>query len=136
LTFDNVDFLQRIERPPVAELLGWKLLHVERGFVRVSFTAREEFYNPEGVVQGGIIAAMLDDAMGPAGFTVLESGQFAPTLELKVNFMRPARAGTLIGEGRVEHQTKSVVFLSGRLTDEQGTLIATASATARVRTAN
>ena len=41
----------------------------------------------------GSLAAMLDDAMGPALFTLLGADQFAPTIEIKVNFLRPTRAG-------------------------------------------
>lgn len=118
--------------PPSAALLGWSPSVIEPGHVVVRYQAREDFYNPIGVVQGGFLAAMLDDAMGPALFTLLEEGQFAPTLELKVSFLRPARAGTLVAEGRVLHRTKSVAFLEGSLTAEDGTPIATATATARI----
>jgi len=123
----------RTPLPPAAALLGWKPLSLEPGHVRVRYTAREEFYNPQGNVQGGFLAAMLDDAMGPALFTLLPADQFAPTLELKVSFLRPARAGTLVAEGRVRHRTRSVAFLEGSLSDEDGNLLATASATARIR---
>ena len=121
--------------PPAAALLAWKALSIEPGHVRVQYTAREEFYNPMGSVQGGFLAAMLDDAMGPAAFTLLEEGQFAPTVELKVNFLRPARAGTLIAEGRVVHRARRVVFMEGTLGTEDGTIVATATATAVINTA-
>lgn len=118
--------------PPAAALLGWQALSIEPGWVRVQFTAREEFYNPMGSVQGGFLAAMLDDAMGPALFTLLEVGPPAPTIEMKVNFLRPAAAGVIIGEGRVVHLTRSIAFLEGTLSSEDGALIATATATARL----
>ena len=75
---------------------------------------------------------MNDDAMGPAAFTSLEPGQFAPTLELKVNFYRPVSAGTIIAEGRVVHRTRRVLFLEGCLFGPDGELAAGATATARV----
>ena len=133
----NIDVLQAVARgeaplPPAAELLGWKPLSLEPGHVRVQYTARPEWYNPQGSVQGGFIAAMLDDAMGPAAFTSLEPGQFAPTLELKVNFYRPVLAGTVIAEGRVLHRTRRILFLEGRLFRVDGDLAAAATATARV----
>ena len=120
------------ELPPSAALLGWSARSIEPGHVRVQYTAREEFNNPMGVVQGGFLAAMLDDAMGPALFTLLDEGQFAPTVDLKVSFLRPARAGTLVAEGRVVHRTRSIAFLEGTLATEDGTLVATATATARI----
>ncbi len=118
--------------PPAAALLGWEALMIQPGYVRVRYTAREEFLNPLGTVQGGFLAAMLDDAMGPALFTLLEDGQFAPTLEIKVSFFRPARAGPLIAEGRVAHLGRSVAFLEGTLLAEDGATVATATATARI----
>ena len=121
-----------VETPPAAALLGWKALTLEPGHVRVRYTGRPEFGNPQGAIQGGFLAAMLDDAMGPALFTTLPAEDFAPTIEMKVNFLRPARPGPLIAEGRVVHQTRSLAFLEGALATEDGDLIATATATARV----
>ncbi len=121
-----------VETPPAAALLGWKALELEPGHVRVRYTARPEFGNPQGAIQGGFLAAMLDDAMGPALFTLLGADQFAPTIEIKVNFLRPARPGPIIAEGRVVHRTRSLAFLEGRLATEDGELIATGTATARI----
>jgi len=121
-----------VETPPAAALLGWKALSLEPGHVRVRYTAKPEFGNPRGAIQGGFLAAMLDDAMGPALFTTLAADQFAPTIEMKVNFLRPARPGPLIAEGRVVHRTRSLAFLEGTLATEEGELIATATATARI----
>ena len=54
--------------PPAASLLGFQLLEIDesKGTIRVRFTAKPEFTNPIGVVQGGFLAAMLDDTLGPA----------------------------------------------------------------------
>jgi acyl-coenzyme A thioesterase PaaI-like protein len=80
-----------VETPPAAALLGWKALLLEPGHVRVRYTARPEFGNPQGAIQGGFLAAMLDDAMGSALFTTLAAVEFAPSIEMKVIFVRPAR---------------------------------------------
>jgi uncharacterized protein (TIGR00369 family) len=122
--------------PPVAEVLGWKLLQVDpaAGTVRIQFEGKPEFLNPAGTIQGGLLAAMLDDTMGPALAAKLGPEQMAVTLELKTNFIQPGKPGILIGEGKVTSMGKSICFLEGRLTDDKGNLIATASATARVFT--
>jgi uncharacterized protein (TIGR00369 family) len=121
-----------IETPPAAALLGWKALELEPGHVRVRYTARPEFGNPQGAIQGGFLAAMLDDAMGPALLTLLAANQFAPTIEIKVSFLRPARPGPIIAEGRVVHRTRSLAFLEGTLATDEGDLIAMGTATARI----
>ena len=120
--------------PPAAVTLGFKLLDIDptQGTIRVQFEARPEFLNPMGVVQGGFLAAMLDDTLGPALVCTLPPGQFAPTIELKVNFIKPAAQGILIGEGRVVSRGGTIAFLAGELRTAAGELVATATATARI----
>ena len=120
--------------PPAAALLGFELLAIDesKGTIRIRFTARPEFANPIGVVQGGFLAAMLDDTLGPALVATLPPDQFAPTLDLKVSFLRPARPGRLVGRGRVVHRGGTIAFLEGSLSDADGQVVATASATARI----
>ena len=125
----------RAEPPPAAVLLGWELLSVDpdEGTIEVAFTATEQFLNPVGVVQGGLLAAMLDDTLGPALVATLGPGEFAPTTNLQVQFLRPARPGRLVGRGRIVRRASGVGFLAGELVDESGDVVATATATAVVR---
>ena len=67
----------------------------DAGTIEVAFTASDQFLNPAGVIQGGFLAAMLDDTLGPALVATLGPGQFAPTTDLHVQFLRPARPGRL-----------------------------------------
>ncbi|HKA15085.1 MAG TPA: PaaI family thioesterase [Myxococcota bacterium] len=120
--------------PPAAQVLGFELLEIDgaQGTIRVRFAARPEFANPIGAIQGGFLAAMLDDTLGSALQSTLGPDQFAPTLELKVNFVSPAKPGPLIAEGRVVARGGSIAFLAGELRTEDGALVATATATARI----
>src|SRR6202522_2313505 len=117
----------RAAPPPAAALLGWELVAIdpEAGTIEVAFTATEQFLNPVGVVQGGMLAAMLDDTLGPALVATLGPGQFAPTTDLHVQFLRPARPGRFIGRGRVVRRGKQIAFLAGELLDESGEAVAT-----------
>jgi len=125
----------RAEKPSVAELLGWELVTVDAdaGTIELAFTATDRFLNPMGVVQGGMLAAMLDDTLGPALVATLGPSQFAPTIDLHVQFLRPAHPGRLIGRGRVVRRGKQVAVLAGELLDESGEIVATAVATAQIR---
>ena len=124
----------RFPKPPCAELLGWTLLDMDEsaGTVRVGFTARPEFLNPAGFVQGGFLAAMLDDVMGPAALVMSGGWAFTSTIDMNVSFLAPARAGHLIGEGTVIQLGKTIGYLQGELRDEAGTLIARATSSARL----
>jgi uncharacterized protein (TIGR00369 family) len=125
----------RVPPPPAAVTLGWELIEVvpEQGTIEVAFDAGERFVNPAGVIQGGFLAAMLDDTLGPALVATLPEGEFAPTLDLHVQFLRPARPGRLTGRGRVVHRGREVCFLAGELIAPDGRPVAVATATARIR---
>ncbi len=123
------DFLAgRVPAPPAAELLGWRLLEIDpdHGTIRVEFQARREFLNPLGTVQGGFLAAMLDDTMGPALVATLEPDQFAPTVELKINFTRPIvrEVGPLRCEAKAIHLGSRTATAEGRIVDRAGKLYA------------
>ena len=126
--------LDGLPRPPCAELLGWEVVEARPadGWIRVRFEGRPEFLNPAGYIQGGFLAAMLDDTMGPAMFVYSEGRLFTPTIELHVSFLSPARPGPIYGEGQVVQAGKSIAFLEGKLMDLSGTLIARATASARL----
>jgi uncharacterized protein (TIGR00369 family) len=125
----------RTPLPAAAETLGWELVSIspEKGTIEVAFTATEAFVNPAGFIQGGFLAAMLDDTMGPALVACLEPGDFAPTTDLHVQFVRPARPGRLTGRGRVVRRGRDVGFLAGELLDAHGAVVAVATATVQIR---
>lgn len=125
----------RLEPPPAATTLGWELVAIDpdEGTIEVAFIADSRFVNPIGVVQGGFLAAMLDDTLGPALVATLEHGQFAPTADLHVQFLAPVKPGRLVGRGRVVKRGRDMAFLAGDLSDATGTVVAAATATAMIR---
>ena len=128
----------RCEPPPAAALLGWQLEAVdpEAGTIELSFPAGEQFLNPAGNIQGGFLAAMLDDTLGPALVATLSDGEWAPTISLNVHFVRPAKPGRLRSRGRVVRKGREIAFLAGELLDERGEVVATATASAFIRRAS
>jgi uncharacterized protein (TIGR00369 family) len=107
----------RVPLPPAALLLGRNVTAVDAaaGTIAVELAARAEFLNSAGTVQGGFLAAMLDSTLGPALRATLKRAETATTLELKVNFIRPATPGVLTGRGRVIHRGRSIAFVEGEL---------------------
>jgi uncharacterized protein (TIGR00369 family) len=121
--------------PPSSRGLGCRPLSFEpeRGFGRIEYNPGESSLNPLGGVQGGYIAAMLDDTMAFCALTGIGGGYVLPTLELKVSFLRPVRPGRLVTEGWLVHRGKTIAFLEGRMMDEDGHECARSSATALIR---
>jgi uncharacterized protein (TIGR00369 family) len=126
--------LDDIDTPPCARLLGWRVLDArpKEGWIRIGFDGKAEFCNPAGFIQGGILSAMLDDTMGPAVFVMTEGRLYTATISLTVNFMAPAKPGAIVGEAEVTQLGKTIAFVAAKLTAEDGTLLATASANARL----
>ena len=125
----------RAPPPPAAALLGWEPVAAdpEAGTIEVAFTATEQFLNLAGVIQGGLLAAMLDATLGPALIATLGPDQYAPTTDLHVQFLRPARPGRLTGRGRIVRRGQGIAFIAGELLDEYGQVVAAATATAQIR---
>jgi uncharacterized protein (TIGR00369 family) len=132
-----VTALDHLPAPPCAQLLGWRMLHARPadGWIRIGFEARPEFCNPAGFIQGGFLAAMLDDTMGPAIFTHTGGSLYSATIEMNVQYLAPARVGPIIGEGQVVQLGKSVGFVEARLLDEHEMCLARATSSVRLVTA-
>ena len=126
--------LDRLEVPPCSRLLGWRLLDArpEQGWVRIGFDGKPEFCNPAGFIQGGILTAMLDDSMGPAVFIMTEGKLYTATISMTVNFLAPAKPGPIVGEADVRQIGTTVAFVEARLTAQDGVVLATSTASARL----
>lgn len=123
-----------LPQPAAAVTLGMSITYVnsESGVLEAEFDGKKEFTNPAGNIQGGFLAAMLDDTMGPALACQLAEGEFAPTLNLNVQFFSPAKPGRLRGVGRVEKRGAGICYLSGELL-QGDRVVAKATAIAAIR---
>jgi uncharacterized protein (TIGR00369 family) len=115
--------------PPIGQLLGFRLVEVGDGRAVFEIDVDERFWNPMGTVHGGLLADVADAALGVAWATKLEEGESFTTLELKINFLRPVRKGRLTVVGFVVKHGRHVGMSECEVKDEDGRLIAKASAT-------
>ena len=65
----------RLPSPPIAELLGFRLVEAEPGHAVFEVLPDERHYNPIGVVHGGLAMTLLDSAMGCAVQTQMPPAQ-------------------------------------------------------------
>lgn len=124
-------FQNTAKRPPCSETVGMRLTAVnqEKLTACYEFEAKPEFANPTGAVQGGFIAAMMDEAMSSLAIIASNVTMNAPTLEMKVSFLRPLFVGKARAEARILKWGKSTCFIEAELFDPEGRLVAKASAT-------
>lgn len=135
MTADVVRATMARPRPGgLAALLGIMSELVEDGRVVFTLEASEHLANPFGTVHGGVLATVLDSAMGMAAMTLMADGATATTVTLEVKYVRPVAtdAGTLRAEGVVVHAGRRTVTAEGRLVGPDERLYATATTTCLV----
>ena len=135
-SMSGIDFLRALRdghlpSPPIAQLLGFRLVAVEPGHAVFECVPGEQHYNPIGVVHGGLAMTLLDSAMGCCVQTRMPAGSGYTTLEAKSNLVRAItdKTGRLRAIGKVVHLGNRIATAEGRLEDAAGKLYAHATTT-------
>ncbi|NNK85441.1 MAG: PaaI family thioesterase [Desulfobacterales bacterium] len=135
-SISGLDYLKgikdgRISPPPIAMLVGYKILIVDKGYAVYELDPEEYHYNPFVTVHGGIISTLLDTTMTASVLSTLEKGVSCSTAEIKVNFIRPVTAdtGTLRCEAKPIHIGNRLATAEGKLLDKKDKLYAHAVST-------
>jgi uncharacterized protein (TIGR00369 family) len=125
-----------VDLSPATAMLGWNVQEydADAGSITVNFEAKPEFCNAGGIVHGGMLAAMLDDTLAPALGVMVDDNQYTPTIELKLNYLRPAAVGPIIGKAQVVRRGRTIGFVEGHLEDEAGRVLVTATGTFIIET--
>ncbi|MEL6859459.1 MAG: PaaI family thioesterase [Pseudomonadota bacterium] len=120
------------KRPPCSDTLGMRLAEVEQDAkrIRMDFEVPTMFANPTGAVQGGFIAAMMDEAMSTCCIIASNVTMTAPTLEMKTSYLRRLMPGPAQVEARILKWGRSAAFMEAECFDNNGILVAKATATA------
>jgi uncharacterized protein (TIGR00369 family) len=120
-----------LEAPPDGWMatLGARISEAEPGRVVLELVSGPQHRHGGGVVQGGVITQIADAAMGMSLATLQPDGIWNTTIELKINFVRPAIAGRLRAIGRVIEMRQTLLFSEADVLDDHDRLIARASST-------
>ncbi len=122
LTLEQAQAL--VTRAPFHQWLGLKVVSVGEGEIEIHATWREEWVvNPDRrYTHGGILAALVDLAADWALGVGL--GRGVPTVDMRVDYHRPAMPGDLICRGTVVRQGGMVSVAEARIFDLDGKLCA------------
>ncbi|NEK85583.1 PaaI family thioesterase [Blastococcus saxobsidens] len=89
--------------------LGARAEAADDGTARISFEVTDEHLNPAGTLHGGVLATLVDTAMGAAVRTTTDDGEVPATSQLTVTYLRPGKPGPLTVTARLrtrgEHLT-------------------------------
>ena len=125
----------RVEKNPVLTFMGIEIQEVRPGEATVLLRHGDYLHNSLGLVQGGVFAVVADVAGGVALYSVLPNPLEVaiPTIEFKLNFLRPAGSDDLVARGRLVHRGRQVAVCQVDVTDRSGRHLATGLFTYMVR---
>lgn len=124
------EVLSSQEDPPVGAWAGLRTVSMGDGEAVLELTARPEMTNHQGTLHGGVVALLADATMGRAVASTLPDRTRQANFDLKVTFIRAARAGSVLqARAHLLHRGRRTGVADCRIEDERGRLIATATAT-------
>jgi uncharacterized protein (TIGR00369 family) len=120
---------------PFHDLLGLELVEWRDGFARVACTTGPQHANRSGIVHGGVMLSLIDQAAAYAGLWTgsPDAIRRAVTLDLDCRFTGQVKSGRLTAEGRVVTRGRNIFFCRTEVFDEAGTLVAFGASTHRWR---
>jgi acyl-CoA thioesterase len=111
-------------------LMGIDVVSAGAGRAVLRMPVRPDMYNGVGWLQGGMLVALADEAMALAIYSQLSEGEGIATISESTSFIRGAREGTIVAEGRVIRKGRRVAFCEAEvfLEDSEKTLLSRTSA--------
>ncbi|AZK47709.1 PaaI family thioesterase [Paenibacillus lentus] len=127
---DWTDIISRSEKT-FWGMLGLRLLSADSQRVEIGLTATESHLNSMGIVHGGVLSSMMDQAMGTL-VTATKGGREGVTTHLNVNFLSPMTKGELIVTAYPLHETFRTMTLRAEVHNSEGILGCISTATFRL----
>jgi uncharacterized protein (TIGR00369 family) len=135
--YDGLEVLRRqvagvLPRPPLSYFTGIRFKEVGLGTTTFVLPASRWLSSPTGLIEGGFIAMCADTALQSAIQTTAPAGCAVASMDLKVNFLRPAvpDGRELIGRGAVVHQGRALVIANAEVLNPDGKRVALATGSA------
>lgn len=116
------------EMPPqsaYSELSGIELISVTSKEVVCQLLVTNKLANRNGMLHGGAVMTLADDAAGTLAFINIPAGKTNTTIESKTNFMRGVRLGdTVTARCKLLHRGRTMLVMQTEMTREDGQIAA------------
>ncbi|MHA1931504.1 MAG: PaaI family thioesterase [Promethearchaeota archaeon] len=114
------------KRIPYYSTLGLILQEIGNGKATFEILIKEEL-TQNGMIHGGVIASLIDSACACAAFSLIYPNGYATTIDLQVEYLKPATKGKLIGKAKCMRAGINIIFCKAKVWDDEGELISTGS---------
>ncbi|SDN76539.1 uncharacterized domain 1-containing protein [Paenibacillus sp. yr247] len=135
------DFNERVNRrlqqlaasaePTFWGFLGCEFISMQDQIITIALDAKPHHLNPIGIVHGGVLSSLLDNAMGIV-VMMARPDEKVVTTNLNVHFVAPLYEGRLLVTAELVHQSRKMITTQGRVIDREGNLGTMGTGTFRV----
>jgi acyl-CoA thioesterase len=114
LTFEPLDpeleaaIRARLAANPFIKFVGITVPQLGRGYARFVLPFKPDLANSIGLMQGGVIAALADEAVAFALYSLVKDGETINTVEMKINFLRAVKEGDVVAEAHIAKRGRTI----------------------------
>ncbi len=123
-TAADPDFAARMTVEPGADralgLLKVELVDYGPGWVEMRMPFQRIATNETGIMHGGMVAFLADDAAGFAAYSLMPKGSSVVTVELKINYLAAVTGGWLVARSQVIRSGRSIAVIEVELAMDDG----------------
>ncbi len=99
---------ERIAHNPFIQSMGIEVPELAEGYAKFVLPFRPGYANSIGLLQGGMIAALADEAVAYALWSSVPEGESISTVEMKINFLAPVRQGPITAEATIAKRGRTI----------------------------
>ena len=114
---------------PFWDYIGMEEQLIEKGYAELRINITPNLYQRRGSVHGGVLATLIDGAVGSAVRSTLSEDQASATVELKINYFRPAKGDYLIAKAKLIQRGKTIAVGQAEIIDSDERVVAMGTAT-------
>ena len=98
----------RLAANPFIKFIGIQVPQLGRGYARFVLPFKPELANSIGLMQGGVIAALADEAVAYALYSLVAEGERFNTVEMKINFLGAVQEGDVVAEAHIAKRGRTI----------------------------
>ncbi len=99
---------ERLGRNPFIKFVGIQVPQLGKGYARFVLPFKPDLANSIGLMQGGVIAALADEAVAFALYSLVAEGETFNTVEMKINFLGAVKEGEVTAEARIAKRGRTI----------------------------
>jgi len=127
------DYFEKVRQPgqeisPILKFLGITVELISKDKTVLTMPIRPEFHHAGGLVAGGIVATLADEAMGHVAATNLSNNEGTATIEMNIRYLKIVKSAMVRAEASVVKRGRNVITVQANVKNESDDILAHAGA--------